>query len=320
MENVNNIDLLALHSYVTAESNRSLPADVVLLDLTHSNLIQRHIEIKFSLHSTIESLRIIMHRQTGTPPSYQHLQIRRGGETYAEIAPGTQDGILLGYYSPCDGTEVHCIDLDPNSGSRGGGYENISLIEKYQMPEDVYDRREGTLRSWGRKQKEADPTFTLAKHAKEHQELVKAIKLSKMGMPLPKGFRIGQDGQSVVRVALTELEDDGDEKKSDEEEKGPDSVKGITVGDRCEIRPGGRRASVAFVGDVDEIGGGGSWVGVIFDEPVGKTDGTVKGGRRYFEAPGPKRGGFVRGMNVNVGNFPEKDIMDELDTDSEDEL
>jgi tubulin-folding cofactor B len=89
---------------------------------------------------------------------------------------------------------------------------------------------------------------------------------------------------------------------------------------RCEVRPGTRRGVVAFAGEVPELGSGGYWVGVIFDEPVGKTDGTAKGGKRYFEAPGSSYGGFVRGKNIEVGDFPEKDIMDELDSDSEEEL
>ena len=55
--------------------------------------------------------------------------------------------------------------------------------------------------------------------------------------------------------------------------------------------------------------------------PVGKTDGTVKSsGVQYFEAPGPNRGGYFRGKNVEAGDFPELDIMDELESDSEDEL
>jgi tubulin-folding cofactor B len=48
---------------------------------------------------------------------------------------------------------------------------------------------------------------------------------------------------------------------------------------------------------------------VKLDEPVGKSDGTVKG-RRVFECE-PKFGAWVRGTNVTVGDFPERDLMDE---------
>ena len=85
------------------------------------------------------------------------------------------------------------------------------------------------------------------------------------------------------------------------------------------MQPGSRRGEIAFLGQINELGDGGHWVGVILDEPVGKTDGTVKS-TQYFEAPGPNRGGFFRGKNVQAGDFPELDIMAELDSDSEDEL
>ena len=120
----------------------------------------------------------------------------------------------------------------------------------------------------------------------------------------------------MVRVE-PDVENASNSKKEMPDLPGPDSVEGIKVGMRCEVQPGGRRGVVAFVGEVKEIGGGGYWVGVKFDEPVGKTDGTA-GSKRYFDAP-PGFGGFVRGKNLQVGDFPERDIFDELE-DSDDEL
>ncbi len=52
-------------------------------------------------------------------------------------------------------------------------------------------------------------------------------------------------------------------------------------------------------------------VGIRFDEPVGKNDGTVKG-QRIFDCP-PGFGALVRGRNVTTGDFPERDILDEED-------
>ena len=57
---INNQDLLALQSYVTANDARQysdLHADTLVLDVTHSNLIQRHIEIRFDKHTTVSTLR-----------------------------------------------------------------------------------------------------------------------------------------------------------------------------------------------------------------------------------------------------------------------
>lgn len=44
------------------------------------------------------------------------------------------------------------------------------------------------------------------------------------------------------------------------------------VGDRCEVEPGAKRGTVKFVGRAEALGCG-FWVGVQYDEPLGKHDG-----------------------------------------------
>lgn len=46
----------------------------------------------------------------------------------------------------------------------------------------------------------------------------------------------------------------------------------IKVGSRCEVEPGGKRGVVKFVGRAEPLGHG-FWVGVQYDEPLGKHDG-----------------------------------------------
>lgn len=143
---------------------------------------------------------------------------------------------------------------------------------------------------------------------------------------MAKGFEVDEGSGSVVRCpagqhAGASAEKGGECAKSEAEiEHDAESVRHLSLHSRCQVQPGARRGEVAFLGPIADLGGGGHWVGVILDEPVGKTDGTVRAsGVRYFEAPGPNRGGFFRGKNVVCGDYPEIDIMDELD-DSEDEL
>lgn len=79
----------------------------------------------------------------------------------------------------------------------------------------------------------------------------------------------------------------------------------IAVGNRVEVFPGGRRAEVMFVGKQLDGMPSGWWIGVRFDEPVGKNDGSVNG-KRYFEAC-KGFGGMVRPSKVKVGDFPPLD-------------
>ncbi|KAK9390504.1 CAP Gly-rich domain-containing protein [Lipomyces mesembrius] len=94
----------------------------------------------------------------------------------------------------------------------------------------------------------------------------------------------------------------------------------IHVGKRCRVvEPSERRGIVKFVGRVPELQSAGTeeddavWVGVDFDEPVGKNDGTMQG-VKYFEAR-KNHGSFFRPEKVEVGDFPEIDDM--FDEDDE---
>ncbi|XWS43062.1 hypothetical protein CRYUN_Cryun16bG0069100 [Craigia yunnanensis] len=57
----------------------------------------------------------------------------------------------------------------------------------------------------------------------------------------------------------------------------------IKVGDRCEVEPGEKRGVVKYAGRAEALEQG-FWIGVQYDEPLGKHDGMVKG-MRYFQCP-----------------------------------
>ena len=98
----------------------------------------------------------------------------------------------------------------------------------------------------------------------------------------------------------------------DHEEQQAAAAKEITIASRCQVVSDGlqKRGVVRFVGDVHFKPG--VWVGVEYDEPVGKNDGTVQG-KRYFSSRAG-HGAFVRPLKVQVGDFPEETLV------SEDEL
>ena len=65
-----------------------------------------------------------------------------------------------------------------------------------------------------------------------------------------------------------------------------------------------------YIGKVAGMGAG-FWVGVRLDEPTGDSNGKYKS-KQYFEA-NDKCGTFVRPSDLQVGDFPEVDIFDELE-------
>jgi len=340
---INNRDMLLLKRYITANDGNpraGLSATTLLIDLTHSNLIQKHIEIRFDKADKLQDVKQKIHQKTGTAPHFQRLQLKCSGQILTEIdaTDETYDNYMLGYFFGDElmncGLEVHCIDTNPLSGSSGGQYEDTSLVEKYQMTDAEYDKRKGTLRDWGREQKERDANFTLAKHAKEHRERVEAMREFKLGnFPLPYGYVVDSTGKDIVKGDEPDHDDLVDRQRNKAQQDSSlnpefdeSSIANITVGSRCQVQPGSRRGTVSYVGAVPELDEavGSCWVGITFDEPLGKTDGSavnkVTGHKtQYFEAT-PGYASFVRGKNVECGDFPEEDLFGDDTESDEDEL
>jgi len=91
----------------------------------------------------------------------------------------------------------------------------------------------------------------------------------------------------------------------------------IPLGSRCEVETAEedfhKRGTVRFVGPTKFGNGEGVWVGIEYDEPIGKNDGSVQG-ERYFTCK-PNFGAFVRPDRVKTGDFPVEEIS--FDDDEE---
>lgn len=190
----------------------------------------------------------------------------------------SNESATLRWYGVQSGDTLYINDTDPFSASAGGWLEDVSLVTKYKLSDEAYDAKEGTYRKYKEKMRKADPSWSMHNEIKRKQK----EKLN----------------PSAVKMDM-----------------GCDQPEGFGVGARCEVSPGGKRGSVQFVGkDLKELPGG-WWIGVVYDEPVGKNDGMVKG-IRYFQCE-VGFGGIVRPSNVTVGDFPPSSIDDEDDEDGE---
>lgn len=244
---IKNTDMLSVRDWVTGRDHEQyslLPAGMVSMTVTHSNLSQKMLELRFELKSTVAEVKTRLYSHHGTPAAFQRLTLRDGG---VDICALDDDSKMLGYYSPSSGMELHVRDVDPHSVSRAGGLEDVSLVQKYRMSDSDYEKRKGTVREWIREQKAADPNWK---------------------PPKPPSNGAGLQSAPASADARPPTLDDAVH---------------IKVGSRCQVSPGARRGIVGFVGLVPELAGEGVWVGVALDEPLGKHDGVVKG-HRYFEA------------------------------------
>jgi len=268
-----------IRDYVTAMDPYQydqLPEGVVCIHMTHSNLTAKHMDLRMDLHMTVRSglarqpiidgaahFSIVLsnslltktyttrthgnqisdvkerfRKHIGTPVEHQRLILKDQGVPICEMPDNHR---MLGFYSVVSGQEIHVIDTDPFSLSRGGGLTDVSLVEKVRMTDEDYDKRKGTMREFIRNQRAKDPNYKL-----KPKSTPESVFEGMAAAPPP----------------------------------GPESVEGVVVGARCEVMPGKRRGVVKFVGEVEGLKAG-HWVGVQFDEPVGHNDGTVKGVRVF---------------------------------------
>nr|XP_028597636.1 tubulin-folding cofactor B isoform X2 [Podarcis muralis] len=192
----------------------------------------------------------------GSPASCMDLELYTPDDKF--VMKLDSDEALLGSYPIDDGCRIHVID---RSGATIGEYENVSMVEKFEITDAEYDKRTDTARSFMK-------TSKLGQYNAEEMMKREAEKEQKL----------------LEEKALAEA---------------------ISVGSRCEVRAVGqpnKRGTVMYVGLTEFKPG--YWVGIKYDEPVGKHDGSVNG-KQYFECQ-LKYGAFVKPRFVTVGDFPEE--------------
>ncbi|XP_053090748.1 tubulin-folding cofactor B isoform X1 [Pangasianodon hypophthalmus] len=222
-----------------------------------STLSSFEVNRRFNRGITIAEFKSKLELVIGCPAASMDLQLFSSSDKFLQNLDDNE--ALLGSYPVDDDCRIHVID---RSGSLTGAFSDLSKVEKYEIPEDAYEKRADSMRNFKRNMK--------------------------IG-------RFNEDNMAKREEAHSQKE---------EEEKAALAL--ITVGKRCQVQVAGQPTKI---GTADFKPG--YWVGVKYDEPLGKNDGSVNG-KRYFECE-PKYGAFVKPLSVTVGDFPEEDYgLDEM--------
>eukprot|EP00181_Compsopogon_caeruleus_P006449 CAMPEP_0184681154 /NCGR_PEP_ID=MMETSP0312-20130426/4106_1 /TAXON_ID=31354 /ORGANISM="Compsopogon coeruleus, Strain SAG 36.94" /LENGTH=256 /DNA_ID=CAMNT_0027131789 /DNA_START=100 /DNA_END=870 /DNA_ORIENTATION=- len=134
-----------LRDYVVAESGAAKAREsLVRMTLTHGNLQNTSFpELRLDRGEDVESLKMRIYRATGTRPGRMQLVMKTSkGNTVCRL----EEGKTLGSYDPQDGFILHVEDVDEFSLSRGGWLDDTSLVDKYVMDEESYNKRAVSVR------------------------------------------------------------------------------------------------------------------------------------------------------------------------------
>ncbi|GAA5977632.1 hypothetical protein JCM11641_006881 [Rhodosporidiobolus odoratus] len=244
-----------------------------------------HSERRFSPALTIASLKAKLEPITGIPYSTQLLSLRRtrvgaghSGSVGVDgelLTPLDDDARTLEDYGVREYMTIRVESSDPHAQGLGGQSTDDSQVEKFELTQAEYESRRDTV---------------LAYKQRHH-----------LGRFAPSPSSPSSSNPSSAPAPPSQL---------------PST---LLPGARCQVSLSDilvRRGAVRFVGST-EFGASDEsiWVGVEWDEPVGKGDGAVDG-KRYFQTP-PLRASFVRPDKVTVGDFPELDPFAEEELEDE---
>eukprot|EP00301_Raphidiophrys_heterophryoidea_P025948 c882_g1_i1.p1 GENE.c882_g1_i1~~c882_g1_i1.p1 ORF type:complete len:298 (+),score=68.32 c882_g1_i1:65-895(+) len=180
-------DVLALREYVAAgqEVIGDAPEGMVRLEITHSVLgglgagKSTNMFKNFPLDATIFEIKEIAHLHVGTSPEYMKLTLRdRAGNDKAMLL---EDSLKLGFFAPKTGWILHIEDRDPmRTVAKYQDLSNLREEDKFKYTDEMYDKREGTLRQWLKNNPQAAANLRTqngVRDAEAGKELVDKMKL-----------------------------------------------------------------------------------------------------------------------------------------------
>ncbi|KAJ4936084.1 hypothetical protein JOQ06_017608 [Pogonophryne albipinna] len=227
-----------------------------------SSISSFEVQRRFNRGISIAELKGKLEMVLGATPSCMDLDLFSVSDKFLQKMDDNE--ALLGSFPVDDDCRIHVTD---RSGQMSE-FSDVSKVEKFEIPEDSYEKRTDSARSF------------MKKH------------------------RVGVYNEEEMAKKIADLAAREEEHKA--------AADAISVGSRCQVQVSGqptKLGTVMYVGTADFKPG--YWVGLKYDEPMGKHDGTVNG-KQYFECE-DKYGAFVKPLNVKVGDFPEEDFgIDEM--------
>lgn len=228
-------------------------SDFIKINITNSKTDNIAFDIKFPKSMTVGELKNKLQIITGGNAGTMQVELYKGERLITSLGNDCQ---MLGALPIDPGMRFHvkdnfCWDISDEQ------------VEKFVLPEEEYDQKDNTVRSFLKKNR-------MGKYNEEEQKREEA-------------------------------------KRKEKEELEKQKAELCTVGSRCQVTVKGsptRRGTVMYNGPLE--GKSGIFIGIKYDEPLGKNDGSVQG-HRYFTCP-PNYGGFVSPLAVEVGDFPEEDL------------
>jgi tubulin-folding cofactor B len=187
------------------------------------------------------------------------------------VCPMDDDERMLGFYPAEDG---YFLQVDASQTVIGGAHplgESDPNFTRYELTDEEYAQRRNTAKDFLMKNK-------LGQYAAENKNLAELKE------------RAAKEKRSNELILMGQMK----------------------VGSRCQVSIASAPTRLGTVMYLGPLGGDkpANFVGVKYDEPLGKNNGCTPDGTRYFEC-GDNYGGFVKPESVTCGHFPEE-MFDEF--------
>lgn len=315
-----------LESWVKGGKERNMDMHgQILLDIKHNLLSANYTEIPFFLDGTVLDMKEKIYTMTGSSCACMVLTLNN-----VRLA----DDRTLRSYNPKARALLYVQDTDPFSLARGGGLEDVSKVKKYVMSDEDYARRKNTVRAFIEQKKKEDPTWVpprfqsnetpIPADGRTLEEVLAEIKVGDRCEVFP-GARRGEvkfvgyvkeipaaASVAVPAKAVTNQIEAKVEKETEAKETEATVTEAKETEKEMEKEVEAEKEEAEVKRTVPQV-----WIGVCFDDPVGKNDGSIKG-KRYFQAQ-TGYGAFVKPAMVTVGEFPEEDPFATSDDEASDE-